>query len=61
MNSALKILQQEKPDLTVSFTLMIQGDDYGLTDALGVGVLKSAERWVWDLIYLLVGSLFKKQ
>lgn len=44
MNSALKILQGEMPDLTISYTLMIQGDDYGLTDALGVEVLKSAEK-----------------
>ncbi|KAH9394709.1 hypothetical protein TYRP_004766 [Tyrophagus putrescentiae] len=44
MNSALKILQGEMPDLTISYTLMIQGDDYGLTDALGVEVLKSAAK-----------------
>lgn len=44
MNGALKILQGKMPDLTISYTLMIQGDDYGLTDALGVEVLKSAEK-----------------
>lgn len=44
MNSALKILQGEMPDLTISYTMMIQGDDYGLTDALGVEVLKNAAK-----------------
>lgn len=44
MNSALKILQTEMPDVTVSYTLMIQGDDYGLTDFLGVEVLKNAAK-----------------
>ena len=42
MNSALKILQSSGPTVTVSFTLMVQGDDYGVTDALGVEVLKNA-------------------
>ena len=45
MNTALKILQSEMPEVTVSFTLMTQGDDYGLTDALGVKVLKNAEEY----------------
>lgn len=41
MNKALKIIQAEVPEMTLSFTLMVQGDDYGLTDALGVSVLKN--------------------
>lgn len=44
MNQALAKVQQERPDVTVSFTLMIQGEDYGLTPALGVDVLKSAKQ-----------------
>lgn len=44
MNEALQILQQQIPDLTISFTLMIQGDDYGLTDVLGVEVLRNADK-----------------
>jgi chitinase len=43
MNGALAKLQQERPETTVSFTLMIQGEDYGLTPALGVDVLVSAK------------------
>ena len=43
MNGALAALQRERPDVTVSFTLPVQGDDYGLTNALGVDVLKSAK------------------
>lgn len=42
MNLALKSLQSQVPDMTLSYTLMIQGDDYGLTDALGVEVLRNA-------------------
>ena len=45
MNQALAALQRENPSITVSFTLMVQGDDYGVTDALGVGVLKSAAKY----------------
>ena len=44
MNRALASLQRENPEITVSFTLMVQGDDYGLTDILGVEVLKSAAK-----------------
>ncbi|CAG2114054.1 unnamed protein product [Medioppia subpectinata] len=40
--SALAQIQKENPAITVSFTLEVQGDDYGLTDALGVDVLKAA-------------------
>ena len=42
MNVALATLQSQNPSITVSFTLMVQGDTYGLTDALGVNVLKNA-------------------
>lgn len=44
MNQALRMVQQERPNTTVSFTLMIQGEDYGLTPALGVDVLNHAVR-----------------
>lgn len=43
MNKALAQVQRERPEVTVSFTLPVQGDDYGLTPALGVDVLKSAK------------------
>ena len=43
VNQALAKLQQERPNTTVSYTLMIQGEDYGLTPSLGVDVLKSAK------------------
>jgi len=42
MNAALAQVQKERPQTTVSFTLMVQGDDYGITDALGVDLLKNA-------------------
>ncbi|XP_054153537.1 chitinase-like [Oppia nitens] len=42
MNQALAQLQRENPDISVSFTLMVQGDDYGVTLELGVNVLKNA-------------------
>ncbi|MFI6977179.1 cellulose binding domain-containing protein [Embleya sp. NPDC050154] len=42
MNKALAKVQRDRPATTVSFTLMIQGDDYGLTPALGVDLLKNA-------------------
>ncbi|CAG2107688.1 unnamed protein product [Medioppia subpectinata] len=44
MNQALASLQKQMPSLTVSFTLMVQGDDYGVTDSLGVQVLKNAAK-----------------
>lgn len=44
MNNALKILQSQIPGLTISFTLMVQGDDYGITDELGVKALQSAAK-----------------
>jgi len=43
MNTALAQLQAERPDVTVSFTLMVQGEDYGVTLILGVDVLVSAK------------------
>ena len=42
MNQALAKVQKERPKTTVSFTLTVQSDDYGLNDALGVDVLKNA-------------------
>ena len=44
MNQALAQVQRERPDVTVSFTLMVQGEDYGLTPQLGVDVLKNAKQ-----------------
>lgn len=44
MNQALAKVQQERPSVTVSFTLMIQGEDYGLTPSLGVDLLKNAKQ-----------------
>ncbi len=41
VNTALKQLQTER-GTRISYTLMIQSDDYGLTPALGVDVLKDA-------------------
>ncbi|GAA2823132.1 cellulose binding domain-containing protein [Crossiella cryophila] len=43
MNKALAQVQRERPGTTVAFTLMVQGDDYGLTPALGVDLLKNAK------------------
>jgi chitinase len=43
MNKALAQVQRERPGTTVSYTLMVQGDDYGLTPQLGVDVLKNAK------------------
>jgi len=39
---ALANVQKSTPGLTISFTLGLQGDDYGIVDGLGVNVLKSA-------------------
>jgi len=41
MNKALAMVQRER-GTSVSFTLMIQGDDYGMTPQLGVDLLKNA-------------------
>jgi len=43
VNGALKILQTQLPHVTVSYTLMVQGDDYGIIEELGVKVLLSAK------------------
>ena len=42
MNKALAQLQRERPSTTVSYTLMVQAEDYGLTPGLGVDLLKNA-------------------
>jgi len=44
VNGALAMVQRERPDVTVSYTLMVQADDYGLNPALGVDTLVSAKR-----------------
>ncbi|CAL8113501.1 unnamed protein product [Orchesella dallaii] len=44
VNGALAQVQRERPEVTVSYTLMVQGDDYGVTPSLGVDVLVSAKR-----------------
>jgi chitinase len=43
MTKALAQVQRDRPGTSVSFTLMVQGDDYGLNDALGVAVLTAAK------------------
>ncbi|CAG7832822.1 unnamed protein product [Allacma fusca] len=43
VNQALAQVQRERPQVTVSYTLMVQGDDYGLVDSVGITVLKSAK------------------
>jgi chitinase len=42
VNKALAQVQRERPGTTVSYTLMVQASNYGLTPALGVDVLKNA-------------------
>jgi len=42
VNKALAKVQRERPGTTVSYTLMVQGEDYGVTPQLGVAVLESA-------------------
>jgi len=44
VNQALAQVQRERPDVSVSYTLMVQGDDYGVTPSLGVDVLVNAKR-----------------
>ncbi|XP_054153485.1 chitinase-like [Oppia nitens] len=44
MNQALAQLQQENALITVSFTLMVQSDDYGVTNELGFNLLKNADK-----------------
>ncbi|MBB5871382.1 hypothetical protein F4553_004761 [Allocatelliglobosispora scoriae] len=43
MNKALAKVQAERPGTTVSFTLMIVSDSYGMIDSLGVDLLKNAK------------------
>jgi len=43
MNKALAIVQGQRPEITVSFTLMVTGEDYGVTPQLGVDVLINAK------------------
>jgi chitodextrinase len=43
MNKAIAQVQRERAGTTVTYTLMVQGDDYGLTPALGVDLLKNAK------------------
>ena len=43
VNKALAQVQRERAGTTVSYTLMVQGDDYGITPILGVDVLKNAK------------------
>jgi hypothetical protein len=43
MNKALAKVQAERAGTTVSFTLMVVGDTYGIIDSLGVDVLKNAK------------------
>jgi hypothetical protein len=43
MNKALAQVQRERPGTQISYTLMVQGDDYGLTPQLGVDVLTNAK------------------
>jgi len=43
MNKALRQVQQERPATAVSYTLMVQGDDYGITPQLGYDVLVNAK------------------
>lgn len=44
VNGALAQVQRERPQVTVSYTLMVQADDYGLNPALGVDTLISAKQ-----------------
>lgn len=43
MNKAIAQVQRERPGTVVSYTLMVQGDDYGLTPSLGVDLLNNAK------------------
>ncbi|CAG2121270.1 unnamed protein product, partial [Medioppia subpectinata] len=42
MNKGLLAVQKARSEVTVSYTLMVQGDDYGVTDELGFKVLQNA-------------------
>jgi hypothetical protein len=43
MTKALAQVQRDRPGTTISFTLLLQGDTFGLNPALGTGVLTSAK------------------
>lgn len=43
VTKALKMVQEKRPQVTVRFTLMVQGDDYGLTPELGVKLLEKCK------------------
>jgi hypothetical protein len=43
MNKAIAQVQRERSGTVVSYTLMVQGDDFGLTPALGTDLLKNAK------------------
>jgi chitodextrinase len=43
MNKALAQVQRDRPGTVISFTLMVQGDDYGLTPQLGFDLLVNAK------------------
>jgi hypothetical protein len=43
MNKAIAQVQRERPGTVVGYTLMVQGDDYGLTPSLGVDLLNNAK------------------
>lgn len=43
MNKALAKVQRERPNTTVSYTLMVQAEDYGVTPSLGVDILRNAK------------------
>ncbi len=42
MNKAIAQVQRDRPGTVVSYTLMVQGDTYGLTPSLGVDLLNNA-------------------
>jgi chitinase len=56
VNKALAKVQKERPGTTVSYTLMVQGEDYGVTPQLGVAVLESARDNGVELEVLEYGS-----
>ncbi|OLB79652.1 MAG: hypothetical protein AUI14_09665 [Actinobacteria bacterium 13_2_20CM_2_71_6] len=43
MNKAIAQVQRERSGTVVSYTLMVQGDDFGLTPALGTDLLSNAK------------------
>jgi chitodextrinase len=43
MNKAIAQVQRERSGTVVSYTLMVQGDDFGVTPSLGVDLLKNAK------------------